>query len=1028
MNIAQYSIEKRVISWTFAIILLFGGFWAFNGLGRLEDPAFTIKDAMVITAYPGGSPLQVEEEVSYPLEKAILELPYVDKIRSTNTQGLSQIQVTMRNIYGPDQLPQIWDELRRKVNDLTPYLPPGVQAPRVIDDFGDVYGILLTISGDGYSYRELSDYIDFLKRELELVDGVAKISLAGTQQEQVQLELSMTRLTTLGISPDTIYNLLNSQNQVSSSGGIRAGSEYIVVEPTGDFTSVESLGELVITRAGSDKLIYLKDIATIRKGYKDLPSNLINFNGSPAISLGIAFGAGVNVVDVGTRVSQRLAELDAERPVGIHIGEIYFQPKEVDKSISAFVLNLIEAVVIVVVVLLLFMGLRSGLLIGLILLLTVLGTFLVMKFYAIDLQRISLGALIIALGMLVDNAIVVTEGILIGQQQGKTKLQAASAVVKQTIWPLLGATVIAVLAFAPIGLSPDSTGEFAGSLFWVLLISLMFSWLTAITLTPFFANLIFKETTANTGDQQQVADPYASPLFVRFRLMLDWIMHHRGITMASVLVLFVASLFGFGYVKQSFFPPSVTPIYLVDVWMPQGTDIRATYATVKELEKLAMANDATEYVMSTTGQGAQRFMLTYAPEKSYAAYAQLLVRMSDFDEVDPAMRSLRQQIESRYPQVNAKFKRLEIGPSPAAKIEARFIGADPDVLRSLGQQAIDILRAAGGTVDVRHNWRERVKIARPEFNETQARRLGITKADFAATTLMALEGRSIGLYRDGTTMLPIVTRLPDEERDDMASLYGLTIWSPVKNSYIPLRQLIVDSSIGWEDAIIERKERKRTLTVLADPDFETGETAANLHKRISEAVEAIPLPQGYEFQWGGEFESSRDAQKALFASLPLGFLMMFLVTVFLFDSIRKPLAIWACVPLAIIGITAGLLLMNKPFSFMALLGMLSLSGMLLKNGIVLLDQINTELADGKEPYMAVIDSTISRVRPVSMAAVTTILGMIPLIVDPFFESMAAVIMFGLGVATILTLVVVPVLYTLLFGIKPPPQLGQTPNP
>ncbi len=450
-GIAAYFIKNRVISWMITLIFLIGGTSAFFNLGRLEDPAFTIKDAMVVTSYPGATPQQVEEEVTYPLEKAIQQLTYVDEINSISSRGLSQITVTMKNNYGPDDLPQIWDELRRKVNDLKGQLPPGVNDPSVIDDFGDVYGILLAVTGEGYSYKELLDYVDYLRRELELIDGVSKVSVSGEQQQQVFIEISMKRLSSLGIAPNTVFNLLSTQNIVSDAGAIRIGDEYIRIQPTGEFTDVDQLGDLIITESGAQGLIYLRDVAEITRGYIEVPKNIINFNGDLALNVGVSFSQGVNVVEVGERFDRRLAELKYQQPVGINISEIYSQPKEVDKSVSGFVVSLGQAVAIVIIVLLFFMGLRSGLLIGLILLLTVLGTFIFMQYFKIDLQRISLGALVIALGMLVDNAIVVVEGILIGTQKGRTRMQAATDIVTQTKWPLLGATVIAVTAFAPLG-------------------------------------------------------------------------------------------------------------------------------------------------------------------------------------------------------------------------------------------------------------------------------------------------------------------------------------------------------------------------------------------------------------------------------------------------------------------------------------------------------------------------------------------------------------------------------------------------
>ncbi|ENL1286339.1 efflux RND transporter permease subunit VmeI [Vibrio parahaemolyticus] len=1017
-GIAAYFIRNRVISWMVSLIFLIGGIAAFFGLGRLEDPAFTIKDAMVVTSYPGATPQQVEEEVTYPLEKAIQQLTYVDEVNSISNRGLSQITVTMKNNYGPDDLPQIWDELRRKVNDLKVTLPPGVNEPQVIDDFGDVYGILLAVTGDGYSYKELLDYVDYLRRELELVDGVSKVSVSGQQQEQVFIEVSMKKLSSIGLSPNTVFNLLSTQNIVSDAGAIRIGDEYIRIQPTGEFQSVDELGDLLITESGAQGLIFLKDVAEIKRGYVEVPSNIINFNGSLALNVGVSFAQGVNVVEVGKAFDRRLAELKYQQPVGVEISEIYSQPKEVDKSVSGFVISLAQAVGIVIIVLLFFMGLRSGLLIGLILLLTVLGTFIFMKYLAIDLQRISLGALVIALGMLVDNAIVVVEGILIGTQKGRTRLQAATDIVTQTKWPLLGATVIAVTAFAPIGLSEDSTGEYCGTLFTVLLISLMLSWFTAISLTPFFADIFFKGQKIKQGEGEE-NDPYNGIIFVAYKKFLEFCMRRAWLTVVVLIVGLGASVYGFTLVKQSFFPSSTTPIFQLDVWLPEGTDIRATNDKLKELESWLAEQEHVDHITTTAGKGLQRFMLTYAPEKSYAAYGEITTRVDNYEALAPLMARFRNHLKANYPEINYKLKQIELGPGGGAKIEARIIGSDPTVLRTIAAQVMDIMYADPGATNIRHDWRERTQVLEPQFNESQARRYGITKSDVDDFLSMSFSGMTIGLYRDGTTLMPIVARLPEDERIDIRNIEGMKIWSPAQSEFIPLQQVTMGYDMRWEDPIIVRKNRKRMLTVMADPDILGEETASTLQKRLQPQIEAIQMPPGYSLEWGGEYESSGDAQESLFTTMPMGYLFMFLITVFLFNSIKEPLIVWLTVPLALIGVTTGLLALNTPFGFMALLGFLSLSGMVLKNGIVLLDQIEIEMKSGKEAYDAVVDAAVSRVRPVCMAAITTILGMIPLLPDIFFKPMAVTIMFGLGFATILTLIVVPVLYRLFHKVSVP---------
>ncbi|MEE3876849.1 efflux RND transporter permease subunit [Vibrio sp. YYF0003] len=1015
MNIAEYSIKNKVISWLFIVILAIGGITSFLELGRLEDPAFTIKEAMIISTYPGATSKEVEEELTYPLEKEIRKLPYIDFITSTSSDGMSQIMVSMKMDYGPDELPQIWDEMRRKINDMQPNLPQGVQSLQIIDDFGDVYGVMLMLTGDDYNYVELKRYADHLIRELELIEGVGKVDISGDQQEMFFVEISLDRLASLNIDMNVVANLLNQQNSVVSAGEVMVNGESLIIRPSGALNTVEALGNLIIHGRDTGNLIRLKDVATISRGIQEKPSNVILFNGKKAINIAISFASGVNVVEVGERIDAELSNLETIKPAGIDLSYFYNQAQEVDQSVKAFVISLAEAVAIVIIVLLFTMGLRSGVIIGAVLLLTVFGTFILMNYYNIELHRISLGALIIALGMLVDNAIVVVEGILVGLKKGRSKVQSAVDIVKQTQWPLLGATVIAITAFAPIGLSQDATGEFMGSLFWVLCFSLFLSWVTAITLTPFLANLLLKEEDKEVGDEDQ--DPYKGWLFVAFGALLKVALRFRWLTVAAMVALLVGAVVAFGNVKQQFFPPSNTPMFYVDMWMPEGTDIRETTKKAEIVESYIQEQDDIDFVSVSIGQGMQRFVLTYQPERSYEAYAQFQVRATDRENMFKLLDTLDANLAKKFNEPTFQFKLMEFGPSPASKIEARITGPDPQVLRDLAVKVEDILHTDPGARNIRHDWRERTKELVPAFNESKARRLGISKEDLSGTLQMAFGGRALGYLRDGTHTLPILTRLPEEERVDFESLQNVNIWSPSLQTYIPVDQIIDGVKLDWNEPLIQRRDRKRTLTVLADHDVLSEDTAASLFARVQPKVMALHLPDGYEITWGGEYESSKDAQDALFGSLPMGYLLMFIITILLFNSVKKPLVIWFTVPLSIIGVSFGLLATNMPFSFTAFLGLLSLSGMILKNGIVLLDQINLELASGKDPYLAIVDSAISRVRPVSMAAVTTILGMIPLVFDAFFGSMAITIMAGLGFATVLTLIVVPVMFAILFRIN-----------
>ena len=1013
MNITESTIKNKTVTWMMALLLFFGGIFSFTELGRLEDPAFTIKQAMILINYPGASALEVEEEVTLPVENEIQQLPYLDNITSTSGDGMTQIMVEMKSIYRKNDLAQIWDEMRRKINDMRGQLPPGVADPIIIDDFGDVYGMFFAVTGDGYSYDELADYTDYLRRELVLVPGVGKVSVGGERTEQIFIETDRAKLAATGYSMSDIQRLLSTQNLVSDAGNIRVGSEYLRISTkTEETDALSSLANMLIGNIDG-QLVYLQDVATLSKGYMDPPSHLYRFNGKYALTIGVSFSSGVNVVEVGEAIEARLQELEDMRPVGMEIGSIYNQPSQVAESVNDFLISLAQAVVIVIVVLLFTMGLRPGILMSGVLLLTILGTFIIMSIYGVELHRISLGALIIALGMLVDNAIVVTEGIMISLKRGYSRLQAARQIVSQTRWPLLGATIISITAFAPIGLSPDASGEFTGSLFWVLFISLALSWVFAITLTPFFCYLMFKEESVSEDEE---IDPYRGFIYQAYKGILHFCLRFRWATLIVMLGALMLSILGFTQVKQAFFPFSSLPMFMVEYRLPQGSDIRSVSEDIQAIEQDLEDLPGIEQVTSTIGRGAERFMLTYSPEFTNSSYAQLIVQVGAYDQVQPTIDKLAALLREKYPQAFVKFKNFEVGPSTDAKIEARLIGPDPDLLRAYADQIIEILEAEPLAINVRQDWRERVKVLRPVFDEAEGRRLGITKSDVDGALAFNVNGQTVGLFRQGSKLLPIVVRPPQIERNSVTQLQDVLVFSPAKHAYVNIGQVVNRLDLEWEDSLIKRRDRKRTLSVLADPV--TDVTPATLHAKIRGIVETIDLPEGYQLEWGGEYETQQDANIAVFAFVPLGVLVMIVLTVILFGSAKQTLVVWITVPLSIIGVTIGLLSTNSPFSFMALLAVLSLIGMQLKNGIVLVEEIKRLKEEINEQWLdAITHAAISRLRPVTMAAITTILGMLPLLSDVFFQPMAVTIMFGLGFATLLTLIVVPVLFALFYRVK-----------
>ncbi|MBT3026529.1 MAG: efflux RND transporter permease subunit [Candidatus Thiodiazotropha sp. (ex Ctena orbiculata)] len=1013
MNMGEYSVRTPVISWLLVIVMVGGGVWAFERIGKLEDPAFTIKMAKIITYYPGASAQQVQDEVTYHIEDAIQRMEQVKQIRmSISRPGVSDIQIEFKDKYRADDIPNIYDELRRKIADMHNRLPPGAQKPMVIDEFGDVFGIYLALTGEGYSWRDLWDYADGLKRDLVLVPGIRKIVIGGAQDEVVYVDISRTQLRELGISPSQISQILESQNVVVTAGNARVGDEYLRIEPTGEFKSVKSIGDLLIA-SDEKKLVYLKDIAEITRAYEEVPGQMYYVDGKPALTLGISMQAGENVVAVGDELRRRLFELVPNMPIGMELTAIYNQPAEVDKSVSGFIASVGQAVAIVIVVLLLFMGLRVGFIIGSVLLITVAGTLFIMYLEGIELQRISLGALVIALGMLVDNAIVVAEGMLVRIQAGMQAVDAARETVGKTIWALLGGTVIGILAFSAIGLSPDSTGEFANSLFWVILYSLLLSWITAISTTPLLCALLLKP--GQEGGKAN-RDPYGGTLFTLFRGVVDRAIRLRWITVGLVVSLFFLALFGFGYVKQAFFPASNTPLFFVDIWEIEGTDIRKTREDTLRIEAFIREQAGVVQTTTTIGGPHQRFTLVYDPRETSPVYAQIIVKTDTLERIPEIWAKVERYMQEQLPWTDPIIKSMRIGPGRDSKIEARFHGPDPLVLRQLAQQAQGIMHADPASKDVRDDWRQPVKLIRPVFNEQVGRQLGITREHLATALQYAYDGTPVGRFRDGIRILPILIRATEEERGDVGNLQDITIWSPALNQSISAAQVVNDYETLFENRLIRSRDRIQTITASCNP---IGELATPLFKRLKSQIEAMELPPGYSLSWGGEYEDSADAQQGLMRSLPVGFLLMILVTILLFGKIRQPLLIWLTVPLAVVGITAGLLLFDGAFDFMSLLGALSLIGLLIKNAIVLIDEIDQQSAGGKDAYSAILDSTVSRLRPVVLAAATTIMGLIPLLQDVFFVNMSLTIMAGLGFATLLTLLVVPTLYAMLFGIKPP---------
>ena len=1007
MDLARFAIEKRLISAVSTLLILVAGYFAYTNLPRFEDPEFIIRQAQLVTPYPGAGAQEVAEEVTEVIENAVQQLQGVKEVRSVSSPGLSTVTVefTIASTPGRTELNQKFTQLRSKISDALSSLPPNALDTQVYDDFGDVYAVYFAVVGDGYSISELHRYSKQLQRELVTVDGVSKVILSGVQRDVIYVEYSPARLIALGLSPGQIADILSGQNLVTPGGSIKAGHTRLDVRPRTAISSTQAIGDLLLTNPQSGVSYRLSDIATVTRGLEEPATTLLYRDGRPAIGIGISNAPGGNVVNMGEAVRNRMQALMSDRPIGIDVVPVSDQSASVKSSVDDFVKNVAVALAIVVGTLLIFMGLRSGILMGGILLVTVAGTLFGMYVYGLDMQRISLGALIIALGMLVDNAIVVVEGTLVRVQNGENAASAARSVVAQTKWPLLGGTVVGLLAFSPIGFSPDNTGEYAGSLFWTISIALLFSWVVAIWLTPYFCTLLLKPAKTGASREHTVLGWYRSVLARAIRI--------RYVTVAIIIGLFASAIAMFSLVPPGFFPSSTRPQFVIDYNLPQGTDIERTRADLLKIGEHVRTLDGVTGTNTSVGGGHMRFMLIYDSENQNSAYGQILVDVESFDQIDPLREDLQNRINADFPDAIAKVWKFVLGPGSGPKIEARFFGPDAAVLRDLAEQA-KVIMANAGAIAIKDDWREQVQVIRPVINTESARRLGLTQGEISNALYNHLHGASLGVYREGDELRDIVMRPFEADRNDVGNLRDVQVFSQVAGGYIPISQVVDRFDLVFEAGNLRRIDRQ--LAITAQSDNPPGVLSGDLFDQVRAPVEAIGLPPGYTLEWKGEYGNSTEANAGLAATMPLGFGAMILVVIFLFNTLRQPLIIWLTVPLALIGVIWGLAGSQTPLEFIAILGILSLTGMLIKNAIILLDETDSQIAAGKARMAAVIDSAVSRVRPVSLGVLTTVLGVVPLLWDPFFQSLAVVIIFGLSFATVLTLIVVPTLYAIFFGV------------
>lgn len=1014
MNPIDFVIRNSNLCIVIMGLSVIGGWLSFAGMPRFEDPEFLIRQALVVTQYPGASPLEIAEEVTEPLERAINKMQEIKTISSVSTEGNSEISVTVKYAYSGSrsELQQVWNKLRNRVADAARALPTSASTPYIADDFGDLYGMLYFITGDGFSSAELERYAKSLQSDLLQVPGVARVELDGVQEEAIYVEISREASASLGVPVSSIYSTLTKQNSVTSAGAVDVANARLTIDVPGAGDSVAAMNRLLVSTSENGQLVHLADVARVWRGYKEPAQKLYRYKGKPAIGLGISAESNSNVVEIGIAAGQKIEHGLAQRPVGIELHEFYNQGQIVAASVGDFALNVVAALAIVFFTLLAFMGLRSALVIGAVLLLTIAATLVTMNFMSIPIHRISLGALIIALGMMVDNAIVVTEGILTGVRGGADKIAVAKRAVTRAKWPLLGGTLVGIIAFAPIGLAPGDTAEYTGDLFWVILISLMFSWVFALTLTPLICLWIFPTPAASYTDTAAKTNAFMQS----YKSALRRALQRRAPVMFAVVTVFVVSVWGFQFVKEGFFPTSTTPQIVIDYWLPQNTSIDVTQRDAQRLETFVATLPGVNAVRTVVGGGGQRYTLVYSPESANPSYAQLIARVDDYRLIDGLMPQITQFAQDNFPNAQTKAWRFILGPGGGAKVEAVFSGPDPVQLRQLADEAKAIMSASGNAMDIKDNWRQKVNVIEPIYAENAGQRAGISREDLAVALSTHFSGKTVGAYREPGKVVPIIARPPKAERASVDDIHQVRVTSSVTGATVPIGQVTDGFRTLWRDGLVRREDNSWLIKAQCDPP--PGVLTSKLFAQIRPAIEAIELPDGYTMKWDGEHGKSQESNASLASTLPYGLLAMVLVVFILFGDVRRSAVIWLTVPLSVIGVVAGLLMTGLPLEFMGILGLISLSGLLIKNSIVLVDECDHEINQGKPRLDAVVDAAASRLRPVAMGSLTTILGVIPLFFDVFFQSMSVVLVFGLLFATVLTLVFVPVLYASLFSIRP----------
>lgn len=1008
MSLPEYSLKNRKVVWFFLFVLLAGGALGFVTLGKKEDSVFVIKSASLVCSYPGATPLEVEQLVTEPIEREVQSMRLVHKITSESYYGLSKVLVELDPATRASEIPQLWDELRRKVLNIQPRLPAGASPVTVADDFGDVYGIYYGLSVDGgFTWAELRDWAQRIKTALVTVDGVQKVSLFGEQTPVVNVYVNLAALANFAIRPETIVAIIGQQNTIVNSGEKQAGALQIQILEAGTYKNLDDISNQMLT-AASGKQYRLGDIARVERGYADPPQTLMRVDGRRAVGIGISTEAQVDVVKTGEKITRVLDGLTRQMPVGMDLTVLYPENRIARQANATFVLNLAESVAIVILIIMLVMGFRAGVLIGSSLLFSIGGTLLLMQFLGEGLNRTSLAGFIIAMGMLVDNAIVVTDNAQQAMLRGVARRRAVVDGANAPRWSLLGATLIAIFSFLPLYLAPSSVAEIVKPLFVVLALSLLLSWVLALTQTPLFGDFMLRVKPV-------AHDPYDTKFYRTFDRILAALLRWRWGVVAGVAALFAAALAVMGLMPQNFFPSLDKPYFRADVLLPEGYNIRDTERNLRTMEEWLHAQPEVKTVSVTMGSTPPRYYLASSSVSLRPNFGNILVELHDKEQTEAVEARFNAYVRAMCPDVWLRSSLFKLSPVPDAAIEFGFIGDDIDTLRRLTQAAEEIMWRTPGTVNIRNSWGNRVPTWLPLYSQMKGQRIGVTRSQMAQGITIATQGYRLGEYREGDQFMPILLKDENIDTYNLTNLQALPIFTPTGKVY-SIEQATDGFRFEYRVGVVKRYNRQRVMKAQCDPG--RGVNTMRLYAALRDSVSrGVALPEGYSMKVFGEQESQQESNSALAKNMPLTMVLIFIVLLLLFRNYREPVVILLMIPLIFIGVVLGLAVTGKVFNFFSLLGLLGLVGMNIKNAVVLVEQIGVLRAEGKDAYEALTAATRSRIVPVAMASGTTILGMLPLLFDSMFGAMAATIMGGLLVATLLTVCVLPVVYAIFYNIR-----------